>query len=53
MSTNRSLEEKLSVLIAPAIFPAVKVAQATFGVFVGAVKDPSGSVVAGLHGCRP
>jgi hypothetical protein len=49
MSTNRSLQEKLSVLIAAAVFPAVMVAQATFSAFVGAVKDPSG----GLHGCRP
>src|SRR5262249_50391692 len=28
-------------------FPAITIAQSTFGQFVGAVKDPSGSVIAG------
>ena len=42
-----SLLQRILLCAAAAIFPAIAVAQSTFGEFVGTVKDPSGGVVAG------
>ncbi len=46
MWTSRNLKLFL-FMMAAVVFPAITIAQSTFGEFVGTVKDPSGSVVAG------
>src|SRR5262249_23733355 len=38
---------RVLILFAIVAFPAISFAQSTFGQFVGTVKDPSGSVIAG------
>jgi carboxypeptidase family protein/TonB-dependent receptor-like protein len=42
-----ALGKTMSLSVAAAMFPAVLLAQSTFGEFVGTVKDPSGGVIAG------
>ena len=42
-----ALVKTMSLSVAAAMFPAVLLAQSTFGEFVGTVKDPSGGVIAG------
>jgi len=44
---TKTLRASFSLLIAMAVLPTIMRAQSTFGEFVGTVKDPSGSVVAG------